>query len=99
MSRTRTGILDIEFIKSLAGMTGRINNLPFLAFAPGEVLFEGASGSQKFATSENPQFDLTFKFKVSPNEENLIVGKEWDKRIIVPCIVAAVGSEGKRISV
>ena len=79
MSRTKTGILDIEFIKFLSRMTGRINSFPFLTFAPGEVLFEGASGSQKFTESDNPQFDLTYKFRVSPNEENLIVGQEGEE--------------------
>ena len=79
MSRTKTGILDIEFIKFLSGMTGRINSFPFLTFAPGEVLFEGASGSQKFTESDFPQFDLTYKFKISPNEENLTIGGEGEE--------------------
>ena len=76
MSRTKTGILDPEFIKFIAGMTGRINCFPFLGFLPGEVLFEGASGSQKFTDSDSelPTFDLSYKFKVSPNVPMLTVG-------------------------
>ena len=79
MNRTTNGILNIEFIKNLSRMTGRINRLPFLTFEPGEVLFEGASGSQKFTESDYPQFDLTYKFRVSPNEANLIIGQEGEE--------------------
>jgi hypothetical protein len=79
MNRTKIGILNIEFIKDLSRMTGKVNQLPFLTFDRGEVLFEGASGSQKFTESDYPQFDLTYKFKVSPNEENLTIGQEGEE--------------------
>ena len=76
MSRSKSGILDPAFIKFLAGITGRINVVPFLEFLPGEVLFEGASGSQKFSASDSdlPMFDLTYKFRVSPSVSDLSVG-------------------------
>ena len=71
MNRSREGVLDLAFIRFIAGMTGKINGTPFLSFLPGEVLFEGASGSQKMVSADNPSFDLTYKFKVSPNVEEL----------------------------
>jgi hypothetical protein len=75
MFRTKTGVLDPAFIKFVASMTGKINATPFMGFFPGEVLFEGASGSQKFTSEEFPSFDLTYKFKVSPNTEDLCLGE------------------------
>jgi len=77
MTRTKTGVLDLPFIRFVASLTGRINTLPFLIFQPGEVLFEGASGSQKIANSDSPAFDLSYKFRVSPNTEDLAVGNIW----------------------
>jgi hypothetical protein len=41
---------------------------------PREILFEGASGSQKFSDAENPYCDITYKFKVSPTVYDLRVG-------------------------
>jgi hypothetical protein len=71
MSKTFDGTISIDFIKTLAGMTGRINSNPFLTFEPGEVLFEGASGSQR----GNESFDVSYKFKASPNVNGLEVGE------------------------
>ena len=54
MTRTRTGVLDLPFIKFIASMTGQINSEPFLSFQPGGVLFEVASGSQRIANMDSP---------------------------------------------
>ena len=81
MTRTREGILTMQFIQMLYALTGKINISPFLGFLAGEVLFEGASGSQKFvnhkkpATEENPPlFDITYKFRLSYSESMINVG-------------------------
>jgi hypothetical protein len=74
MSRTNKGIIDINFIKMLAGMTGRINSAAFFSFAAGEVLFEGASGSQRSVEPGEETFDISYKFKASPNVTGLTVG-------------------------
>ena len=74
MSHTRNGILDLDFIRSVADLTGKVNSAYFLSFVEGTVLFEGASGSQKFTSEDFPTFDLTYKFRVSPTVYNMPVG-------------------------
>jgi hypothetical protein len=76
MTRTLTGVLGISFIRFMATMTGRINSEPFLHWLPGEVLFEGASGSQKlvYEGDQSASFDVSYKFRVSPTISNLKVG-------------------------
>jgi hypothetical protein len=51
-------------------LTGRVNNAPFKGFAPGEVLFLGASGSQR----GTEDWEISYKFAASPNATNLTVG-------------------------
>jgi hypothetical protein len=74
MSKTNNGIIDISFIKLLAGLTGKINSAAFFSFAPGEVLFEGASGSQNSLEPLHETFSVSYKFKASPNATGLTVG-------------------------
>ena len=50
--------------------TGKTNNATFKGFAPGEVLFLGASGSK---TGIN-HWEIAYKFAASPNVTNLDVG-------------------------
>ena len=59
------------YIQTLFGITGYVNSTPFLGmFDPGEVLFLGASGSQKGAD----EWSLTYRFAASPNRTGLTVG-------------------------
>jgi hypothetical protein len=51
-------------------LTGRVNHAPFKGFAPGEVLFLGASGSQR----GTEDWEITFSFAASPNVTGLTVG-------------------------
>jgi hypothetical protein len=51
-------------------LTGRVNDAPFKGFARGEVLFLGASGSQR----GTEDWEIAFKFAASPNATNLKVG-------------------------
>jgi hypothetical protein len=51
-------------------LTGKVNAYPFKGFAPGEVLFLGASGSQR----GTEDWEITFSFAASPNVTNLKVG-------------------------
>jgi len=55
---------------TLFGLTGRVNNGAFKGFAAGEVLFLGASGSQR--NQEN--WEITFRFAASPNITGLVIG-------------------------
>ena len=56
------------YIKSVAGLTGTVNNAAFRTFAAGEVLFVGASGSQEWDDQKgNGPWSLSFKFVASPN--------------------------------
>jgi len=51
-------------------MTGKVNAAPFKGFAPGEVLFLGASGSQR----GTEDWEITFSFAASPNVTDLTIG-------------------------
>jgi hypothetical protein len=51
-------------------LTGKVNAFPFKGFAPGEVLFMGASGSQR----GQEDWEITFSFAASPNVTGLTVG-------------------------
>ena len=55
---------------TLFGLTGRTNNGGFKGFAAGEVLFLGASGSQR----GEDDWEITFRFAASPNVSGLSVG-------------------------
>ena len=63
--------LTSNYMAFLARAYGCVNNNPFRGLAAGEVRFLGASGSyragDKFA-------EMTFKFAVSPNAQNIRVG-------------------------
>jgi len=51
-------------------LTGRTNNNNFRFFQPGEVLFLGASGTQR----GDEKWEITFKFACSENFNNLSIG-------------------------
>ena len=51
-------------------LTGRVNAGVFKGFAAGEVLFLGASGSQR----GQDDWEITFRFAASPNVSGLAVG-------------------------
>lgn len=56
------------YIKTIAQLTGTVNNNPFRTFKAGEVLFAGATGSQEWDTEKgNGPWRLTYKFVASPN--------------------------------
>jgi hypothetical protein len=63
MSKQLSGVS----LKMFTALTGKVNSNPFMGFAPGEVLFEGASGSKQDAGI----WDVTYKFKASENVEQL----------------------------
>ena len=58
---------------ALMGLTGAVNSGPFRGFAPGEVLFLGASGSRRGQGIDDP-WEITFKFAASPNRTGITVG-------------------------
>jgi hypothetical protein len=47
-----------------------VNDIPFKGFAAGEVLFLGASGSQR----GDEDWEITFNYAASPNVTGLMVG-------------------------
>jgi hypothetical protein len=55
---------------TLCNLTGCVNSDAFKGFAAGEVLFLGASGSQKGVD----EWEVAFKFAASPNATDLPVG-------------------------
>ena len=75
------GIITLPQIKFLARITGRTNSDNFLTFAPGEVLFLGATGSEG---SDGPT-NVGYQFAMSENLHNQIIAginvaqkKGWD---------------------
>jgi hypothetical protein len=57
-----------KWIKTVASLTGTVNASGFRTFAPGEVLFVGASGQQEWDEKKGDgPWSLAFKFIASPN--------------------------------
>jgi hypothetical protein len=57
-----------NYIKSLAELTGTVNNAAFRGFPADEVLFVGASGAQDWDEEKGDgPWNLSFKFVQSPN--------------------------------
>jgi hypothetical protein len=56
---------------ALFALTGKVNNATFRGFAAGEVLFLGASGTQRQGDNA---WEITFRFAASPNVTNLTIG-------------------------
>lgn len=54
---------------ALFNATGKVNNATFKGFAQGEVLFLGASGSQR----GDDDWEISFRFAASPNATGLVV--------------------------
>ena len=62
--------IDGAYKATLFALTGKINGGSFKGFAAGEVLFLGASGSQR----GNEDWEISYKFAASPNMTGLSVG-------------------------
>jgi hypothetical protein len=63
--------VDDAFKSTLFALTGRTNSATFRNFDAGEVLFEGARGSQRGARGK---FEISYQFSASPNVTGLTVG-------------------------
>lgn len=64
------GIITMAQIKNLARWTGMVNSDNFMTFAPGEVLFLGASGSE----GTDAETQLQYQFACSQNVDGLTIG-------------------------
>lgn len=64
------GAVTGAYKAALFSLTGTVNNGSFKGFAPGEVLFLGASGSQR----GHDDWEIGFKFAASPNATGLTIG-------------------------
>lgn len=64
------GVVTIAYAKTLARATGCANSAPFLDFAPGELLFVGAQGSDGTETDA----EVTYMFVASENTDSLSMG-------------------------
>ena len=64
------GFVTIPWVKLLHDITPAVNITPFLGFAPGEILFLGARGSDG-ATSEST---ISYTFAGATNRTNFFVG-------------------------
>ncbi len=63
-------LITQAYKKKLFELTGAVNDAPFKGFDAGEVLFMGASGSQR----GRDDWEITYRFAVSPNAEDLVIG-------------------------
>lgn len=59
--------------KTIANLTGCINNARFRGFEAGEVMFLGASGSRN-GDNRDDDWTITFKFAVKSNESQIQIG-------------------------
>ena len=69
----RPGKVSTAYKQRLANLTGTVNSAKFKGYAPGEVLFLGASGTRR-GKHRNDEWEITFRFAVSPNQESLRLG-------------------------
>lgn len=65
-----TSFVTAAYKATLFRLTGTVNLYPFREFAPGELLFLGASGSKR----GTEDWEITYSFAASPNATNLQVG-------------------------
>lgn len=64
----KSAYVTANYIKSVAGLTGTVNNATFRTFAAGEVLFLGCSGQQEWDEQKGDgPWSLSYKFVASPN--------------------------------
>jgi len=76
---TETHVFPDSFVTDayktgLMFMTGRVNDATFRGFAGGSVLFLGAAGSKRGPASGGGDWEITFRFAVSPNLSAINVG-------------------------
>jgi hypothetical protein len=64
------GIVTLPRIKNLARWTGNVNSDTFLTFAPGEVLFLGATGSE----GSDAETEVAHHFACSENLQDKVIG-------------------------
>lgn len=68
-----TSFVTAAYRKTLANMTGKVNNASFRDFDAGEVQFRGATG-QLVIVEGTRQWQITYHFGASPNRTHIPVG-------------------------
>ncbi len=68
--RHPAGVVTLDYVKLLSNATGRMNSATFLGFAPGELLFVGASGSD----GSEADAEISYQFIASANATGITVG-------------------------
>jgi hypothetical protein len=64
------GVITIARMKLISQVTGTVNSTAFLGFAPGEILFLGADGSE----GTDAETEISYHFEASQNATGLAVG-------------------------
>jgi hypothetical protein len=64
------GVITIPQAKFLSNITGTVNSDTFLTFAPGEVLFLGARGSD----GTDAEATVSYQFAMAKNESGITIG-------------------------
>ncbi len=70
--------VDDDYRRTLAGLTGSVNNRKFRGFDEGEVLFKGAAGTMITEDSQT-KWQILFHFATSPNRSGFYVGDIYVK--------------------
>lgn len=68
------GLVTDQYRLTVMNLTGRWNQAAFRGFQPGEVLFMGAEGARRVTPAGGTDWEIAFKFAVSPNAQDLAVG-------------------------
>lgn len=63
--------INQAYLASLSQVVATMNANSFRGFSRGEVLFLGATGG---VSEQKPQWELTYRFAMSPNQTNIVVG-------------------------
>jgi hypothetical protein len=64
------GVMTLSQAKFLSSITGSVNNDSFLTFAPGEVLFLGARGSD----GTDAEATVSYQFAMAANQTGMTIG-------------------------
>ena len=77
-SFSETHYIDVDSLTggykaALFRLTGKVNDGVFRGFQAGEVLFQGASGSQR----GEEDWEISFKFAASQNAVGIQIGELW----------------------
>lgn len=64
------GVVTFQFARAMRALTGKVNSTSLFGFAPGEVLFLGARGSD----GNNTDAQVSYSFAIEENIQSKVIG-------------------------